>query len=111
VSVSVSVSECVLARLALCVCVCVCVRVCVCARPREVEGHTIHNTGSRCAHMCVSACVCVCLSVFVCVSGILAFDFLHLVTGRRRRIGCLVFIGHFPQKSPIRNGSLAERDL
>ena len=30
--------------------------------------------------------------------------------GRRRRIGCLILIGHFPQKSPRINGAFAERD-
>ena len=32
-------------------------------------------------------------------------------TGWPRPIGCLVFIGHFPQKSPVISGSLATNDL
>jgi len=32
-------------------------------------------------------------------------------TGWPRPVGCLIFLGHFLQKSPIISGSFAERDI
>ena len=58
-------------------------------------------------------CVCVCTCVRVC--DMLLSSCTNLLTldaaGWCRNVGCLIFIGHFLQKSPKISGSFAERDL
>jgi len=36
---------------------------------------------------------------------------VHSDRGWRKCLGCLILIGHFPQKNPIISGSFAKRDL
>ena len=56
-------------------------------------------------HMCVFRAGCECVSFIIWqVSGLDGTEW-------RRCIGCLIFIDHLPQKSPMISASFAQRDL
>jgi len=77
-------------------------------------------------YMCVSVCVrerkkarvtkkfffFVCAQQCVYTNKTVYCKYRHtFATGWPRPIGCLIFIGHFPQKSPMISGSFAKNDL
>jgi len=84
-------------------------------RAHALRVHWVYSRSTQCCSVCVAACVlqCVCCSVCVAVYRSISSVFkIHTeCTGSRREIGCLILIGHFPQKSPIISGSFWGNDL
>jgi len=83
-------------------------------------------------YICVCMCLCVGVRAYLCTYSAYIFDIFgftarlsvllqHILphssnvrdtgTGWRRPIGCLIFVGHFAQKSSMINGSFAKNDL
>ena len=75
-----------------------------------VKGIATQSVGALvCVHVCV--CVCVTHTHHAHCGARLAAGLQSLSADWRGCVGCLVFIRHFPQNSPVLRGSFAERDL
>jgi len=93
-------------------CVAVCCSVLQCAARAHIHGGLIPVRTYK--YVYIRTYVRVNIHVYMC----LTVDFSYLITlvsgvstGWHRIIGCLIFRGHFPQKSPRIRGSFAKNDL
>jgi len=85
----------------------------------NLKKATLHTRDMPCWHLCRVSFVNVHMyTIFSMSHGwhhgqqlVKNCNVVRMDTGWRRPIGCLDCMGHFPQKSPISSGSVAERDM
>jgi len=80
------------------------------SKPQNLNSKPCFSAVIRNAKMQSFDIVRVCAHIHIINKNDLCI-FDDMYTGWQRPIGCLIFICHFPQKSPVVSGSFAENNL
>ena len=114
-----------------CACMCICIHVCMYVYMCIEFWHSTNRVLPVCGMCEFFSCACMWICIYVCMYVYMCTEFWHstnrvlpacgmctclqmcltYITGRQRCAGCLIFAGHFLQKSHVISVSSAEREV